>query len=197
MRGEGQDSLVQLLGHGDMKIGLLAQMSQNICTNKMVVGLDSRLRGLRCMSGPVFQVPSRVAATSRWMALSLMTGCAVLHSVQLGEIDSSVVLEGRRFEIKVNELGFDVEGVLAAAEAIAIKSDGSDSVLADIYALSNMGPRTGLPVYNDEYSDGIIDRLRKECPSGQISGLMSIRESAEYAVISGEIVKIVGYCAKE
>lgn len=150
------------------------------------------------MGGPVFQVPSSVAATSRWMALSLMTGCAVLHSVQLGEIDSNVVQEGRRFEIKVNERGFDVEGMLALAEEIATQPKGSESsVLADIYALSNMGPRTGLPVYNDEYSDGIIDRLRKECPSGQISGLMSIRESAEYAVISGEIVKIVGYCAKE
>lgn len=146
----------------------------------------------------MFQIPAGVAATSRWMALSLMTGCAVLHSVQLGEIDSSVVLEGRRFEIKVTELGFDVEGVLAGAEGIATQSNGSESsVLADIYALSNMGPKTGLPVYNVAYSDGIIDRLRKECPSGQISGLMSIRESAEYAVISGEIVKIVGYCAKE
>jgi hypothetical protein len=130
------------------------------------------------------------------MALSLMTGCAVLHSVQLGEIDSSVVLEGRRFEIKVNELGFDVEQVLAVAEAIATQSDGSDSILADIYALSNMGPRTGTPVYNPEYSDGIIDSLRKECPSGQISGLMSIRESIDFDVISGEFVKLVGYCAK-
>ena len=125
-----------------------------------------------------------------------MTGCAVLHSVQLGEIDSSVVLEGRRFEIKVNELGFDVEQVLAVAEAIATQSDGSDSILADIYALSNMGPRTGTPVYNPEYSDGIIDSLRKECPSGQISGLMSIRESIDFDVISGEFVKLVGYCAK-
>lgn len=150
------------------------------------------------MNESFFKSHRIVLATSRWMALSLMTGCAVLHSVQLGEIDSSVVLEGRRFEIKVNELGFDVEQVLALAEAMATRSGGSDSsVLADIYALSNMGPRTGLPVYNDEYSDGIIDGLRKECPSGQISGLMSIRESAEYPGISGEIVKLVGYCAKE
>lgn len=148
--------------------------------------------------GTVFQILTNVASTSRWIVLGLMTGCAVLHSVQLGEIDSNVVLEGRRFEIKVNERGFDVEGMLAVAEAIATQpKDSESSVLADIYALSNMGPRTGLPIYNDEYSDGIIDRLRNECPSGQISGLMSIRESAEYAVISGEIVKIVGYCAKE
>jgi hypothetical protein len=150
------------------------------------------------MNWPLFRLSTLVFAASRWVILSLMTGCAVLHSVQLGEIDSSVVLEGRQFEIRVNELGFDVEQILAVAEAIATASDGSEfSVLADIYAVSNMGPRTGRPVYNDEYSDGIIDRLRKECPSGQISGLMSIRESAEYPVISGEIVKLVGYCAKE
>ena len=148
------------------------------------------------MNESFFKSHRIVLATSRWMALSLMTGCAVLHSVQLGEIDSSVVLEGRRFEIKVNELGFDVEQVLAVAEAIATQSDGSDSILADIFALSNMGPRTGTPVYNPEYSDGIIDSLRKECPSGQISGLMSIRESIDFDVISGEFVRLVGYCAK-
>jgi hypothetical protein len=149
------------------------------------------------MNVSCFRIHRIVLATSTWLALSLMTGCAVLHSVQLGEIDSSVVLEGRRFEIKVNELGFDVEQVLAVAEAIATQSDGSDSVLAGIYALSNMGPRTGVAVYNPEYSDGIIDSLRKECPSGQISGLMSIRESIDFDVISGEFVKLVGYCAKE
>ena len=31
--------------------------------------------------------------------LSLTSGCAVLHSTQIGEIDSQTVLEGRRFDI--------------------------------------------------------------------------------------------------
>jgi len=128
-----------------------------------------------------------------------MTGCAVLHSIQMGEIDSQVVLQGRPFEIKVSETGLDTEEAIAIAEAIAAQSGHAEEVSAvgDIIALFQMGPKTGNPVFRDDYSDTISTWLAQECPSGNITGLMAIRESVDYSVISGEIVRLVGYCYED
>jgi hypothetical protein len=136
------------------------------------------------------------------MIVSTLAGCAVMHSVQLGEIDSNIVREGRRFEIKVSQLGLDLEQAAAIGEAIALAAASPEAAEAvsstqDIVAFFQWGPKTGAPVFRDDYSDGIIDMIRQQCPSGQISGLMSIRESAQYPIISGEIVKLIGYCGKE
>jgi len=126
-----------------------------------------------------------------------MTGCAVLHSVQLGEIDSQAVLQGRHFEIKVSDVGFSTEDAVAIAIAMEAGSSEGVSVIGDIIALFQMGPKTGNPVFHDDYSDTIGTWLAQECPSGNITGLMAIRESADYPVISGEIVRLVGYCFKD
>ena len=120
-------------------------------------------------------------------ALSL-GGCAVLHSTQLGEIDSQAVLEGERFEIYISELGVDMQELFDNDS----EEEGS---LGDLIALFQMGPKTGNPVFVEDYSDIMHTWLAQECPSGQITGLMALRESANYDVISGEIVRLVGYCA--
>ena len=66
----------------------------------------------------------------------------------------------------------------------------------DIVKMFQMGPRTGNPVFDDAYSDRLITLLQRQCPSGRISGLISIREAAKYPVVSGELVKLVGYCLR-
>ena len=134
------------------------------------------------------------------MAIMLLsTGCTKLHSVQLGNIDSQTLLTSQPFEIKVNEIGVNTEEAVAIAEAIATATGHGEEVSAigDIIELFQMGPRTGNPVFNVKYTDRIADILRQECPSGRITGLMSIRETAEYPVISGEIVRLVGHCMKD
>ena len=57
-----------------------------------------------------------------------------------------------------------------------------------------MGPRTGARVFSDSYMDKITEEVYKKCPSGNITGLTSTRETARYPVITGEIAKITGYC---
>jgi len=139
------------------------------------------------------RLPHLIAPT----ALSLLTGCAVMHSVQLGDIDADVVLKGKPFEIRVSEVGFDAQEAAEIAAAIAEVSGKSGDTLKDVgqvIGLFQMGPRTGKPVVDEAYSDAIIHRLRRECPAGQITGLMMVRETAEYPVVSGEIVRLVGYC---
>ena len=133
------------------------------------------------------------------VSLLLGTGCTTIHSVQLGNIDSQTLLTSKPFEIKVNEIGVNTEDAVAIAETIATATGHGEEVstIGDIIELFQMGPRTGNPVFNVQYSDKIAEKLTQECPSGRITGLMSIRETAEYPVISGEIVRLVGYCMKD
>ena len=127
----------------------------------------------------------------------LSPGCAVLHHAQVGEIDSKVVLTGEYFEIKMSEVGYDVGEIVEVAEALTrSKGDEDEGSIADIIELFQMGPKTGNPVFDDAYADPLFDRILRTCPSGRVSGLMSIRETADYGMISGEIVKLTGYCAK-
>ena len=129
------------------------------------------------------------------LLLLQLYGCTVLHKAQIGEIDmrgSSV----SPIDIKVSEMGFSVKeaGKLGAALAKNKKSSDTVKKIANIIALFQMGPTTGKPVYNDTYARNIRKQIIKSCPSGYVTGLSSIRETTSYPVISGEIVKITGYC---
>ena len=128
--------------------------------------------------------------------IALLPGCAIMHHTQIGEVDSRIVLEGRRFEIKVSEIGFNVKEAGNVAKAMT-RHKGTQKHIGQVQAiiqLFQMGPKTGNPVFSDEYSDRVFSLIRKECPKGRVSGLTSIRETAKYPVISGEIVKVVGFC---
>jgi len=130
-------------------------------------------------------------------SLVVCSGCAVMHHTQIGEVDSSVVLDGKRFEIVVSEVGvsFREAGSIAKALARDQAAKSAVSTINNIISLFQMGPRTGNPVFADDYADEIFRLIREKC-SGKISGLISVRESAKYPVVSGEIVKIIGYCQK-
>ena len=123
------------------------------------------------------------------------SGCAVMHHTQVGEVDSKVVLEGERFELLLSELGLNVDDAAAVAKVFASKRGGKQvDTVRDIIKMFQMGPKTGNPVFDETYSDKLGELLKAQCPSGRISGLISIRETASYPVVSGEIVKLVGYC---
>jgi hypothetical protein len=127
----------------------------------------------------------------------LSSGCVFLHSAQVSDVDSEVVLQGQRFEILVSELGINLEEGAQLAEGVARAAGSRTDVIStvnDIIALFQMGPKTGNPVFNDDFSDDIIHQIKLKCPSGRISGLTSVRETAKYPVVSGEIVKLIGYC---
>ena len=131
------------------------------------------------------------------LLLLMSSGCAVMHSTQLGDIDADTVMSSKPFEIKLAAVGFDAQEAAETAAAIAElsgKSGDTFSTVGDIIALFQMGPKTGKPVFTEKYSDKIIHELRTTSPSGRITGLTMVRETADYPVVSGEIVKVVGYC---
>ncbi|ASP40815.1 hypothetical protein CHH28_03230 [Bacterioplanes sanyensis] len=130
-----------------------------------------------------------------FLLLSLASvGCARLDQVQFGSLDQSA---GQLTPVSfaVNELGLDMA---AGAEIARQLSSGQASqdlqALRDILALINMGPRTGNPVFDDSYSDHILASILAQCPSGQLTGLRSIREGIAYGPVSGEVVRIDGFC---
>jgi len=124
-----------------------------------------------------------------------------MHHTQVGEVDSKTVLRGQRFEILVNELGFNTKELVGTGAAVARASGDSNAAnniegVGAIIALFQMGPKTGKPTFTDQYADNIYYSILDKCPSGKVSGLTSVREMASYPVVSGEIVRIIGYCKR-
>ena len=128
----------------------------------------------------------------------LLTQCAIMFKYQLGDIKSSGS-ELVPFEVIVSERGFNLEEAGSVSQAMMKASKNSEAAkhlqtIQDIIALFQFGPRTGNPVFNDDYADVIYQEIDNQCPSGQITGLAIVRESNKYPIVSGEIVKVTGYC---
>ncbi len=129
----------------------------------------------------------------------MMSGCAIMYHTQVGEVDSNIVLDGQRFEIKVSELGFNVDELvdIGSKVAKAMQNDQAAKHIKDVNTILGffqIGPRTGNPTFTDQYADKIYYSILEKCLSGRVSGLTSVREMAKYPVISGEVVKIIGFC---
>ncbi|MCC6647098.1 MAG: hypothetical protein IT374_16190 [Polyangiaceae bacterium] len=125
------------------------------------------------------------------LALAAPTvGCASLHAYDIGETDQS--LPSRPIEIAVDETGISLQQASAAAGALSDnKAAGRAGTIAE---LLNYGPTTGNSVLDAKYADGVVAALYQQCPSGRITGVVSVRESRTYPILSGEIVKIKARC---
>jgi len=125
----------------------------------------------------------------------LLSACARMDHIQIGDIDQS---QGKLtpISVKVSENTVDVDTALAVTDAIVTNGSGSDEVeaLRTIWALMNMGPRTGNPVFNDTYAQDVLNQLHAQCRSGRITAIRSVREANDYAIASGEIIRIDADC---
>jgi len=128
------------------------------------------------------------------VAAGVLAGCARLDHVQIGEIDQT---QGqlKAFSIQVSEIGFDAAATAEIGRQ-ATRGQASEQLqtIRDILALMNMGPRTGNPVYDDTYANKLVEYVYAECPTGKMTGLKSIREAKGFGPVTGEIVRIDGYC---
>ena len=123
-----------------------------------------------------------------------------MHHIQVGEIRSHPDFESIPFEVLVSETGFNLQEAANIGQAVIQDKNAGNNLqsLAAIISLFQMGPRTGEPVWSsDTYADKVYLGIYEKCPSGQITGLTSIREMNKYPVVSGEIVKITGFCLKK
>ena len=129
-------------------------------------------------------------------AVGLLAACARLDHVQIGQIDQT---QGSLtpFTVQISELGFD--GVTTAEIGRIVtkeKAAQQFETVRNILALINMGPSTGNPVFDDGYAEKVMEYIYAECPTGKLTGLTSIREARTSGPISGEIVRISGYCIR-
>ena len=138
-----------------------------------------------------------IFCASGWGLIALiMSSCTILHRTQISEIDAKAVAHGQRFEILLSETGVNLKEAAQIARAFTNSQQTSQQIkeVEQFISYFQMGPRTGNMVFNDKYPDAISGILMVKCPSGHISSLMSIRETAKYPVVSGEIIKLIGYC---
>ncbi len=128
---------------------------------------------------------------------AFLCSCAQLHHVQISDIDNTKP-NLKKVEVKASETGLDVGEAMQITKAIGRNSrkvQNNSSAISNIWDLITYGPRTGNVVFDDDYADELAGQLENSCPSKKVTGVMSIRESNKYPVISGEIVRLVGYCA--
>jgi len=131
-----------------------------------------------------------------FLILPFLGGCAALHHVQLGNLDNRAKVNLRPIELKVSEVGVDLNDVkLIAKIAVGKEESKNFRELTEIIQLFQMGPHTGAGVYSLEFLKTVQDTLRSQCNNGYITGIYSIRETRKYPVISGEIIKVKAYCA--
>ncbi len=127
----------------------------------------------------------------------LFQSCAYVHHTQVGDVVSNENLVPVPFEILVSQTGFNLQEAGQIGRAVISDRNAGENLagISALIGLFQMGPRTGNPVWTgDTYADKIYYGLYEKCPSGQITGLNSTRETSRYPVVSGEIVKIRGIC---
>lgn len=123
----------------------------------------------------------------------LISSCAIVHHVQQGELIRVKGKTLQKFDVKISETGVNVQEAGDILSAVT-QDEGRAQEIANVLALFQMGPTTGNPVFNEKYADVLPDIILKKCPSGKITGLLVIREMNSYPVVSGEIVRVQGYC---
>lgn len=132
----------------------------------------------------------------------LLTSCANLYHVQIGNIDdrNQDKVAWIPIDVKLSEVGIDTQQIADITRPPSKSAQTGEHKeqmgIADVVALFQMGPRTGYQVYNERYAEKVIYQLYQQCPSGRITGISSIREQRSYPVVSGEIVKITAFCLK-
>ena len=124
----------------------------------------------------------------------LLSSCAVLHHVQIGDVDGRKGYKRQAIDIKVSENGVNLKELEALSRSFQSKSGDQGGDALAFVQLFQMGPRTGNPVYDASYARNLREMIEAACPNGHPSHLSMIRENRKYPVISGEIVKVEGYC---
>lgn len=133
-----------------------------------------------------------------WFAALLFgaSGCAVLHHVQIGEIDNRGGGKKVPFDVMVSETGVNFQEAADVSRVFSRtrRSEKQLQMFEDIWQYAHVGRSTGNPVFVEDYARKINEAVLEKCPSGRVTGLVSLRETARYPIVSGEIVRVKGYC---
>ena len=135
-------------------------------------------------------------ATLTPVLMATISGCAQMHHVQVGEMDMTRG-EGVPFDVKTSNLGLNVSEAATIVKEVAGRQSGvgkGAQTVDDVWKAITYGPRTGEVTFDASYADSMLQTVAATCPLSQISGITTIRETNKYPVISGEIVRVTGFC---
>jgi hypothetical protein len=127
------------------------------------------------------------------------SGCAVMHRSAIGEVLPEKGGASDRIELGVSDIGVDRENLSKDVASIA-KNSGNSSLqgfgqmVEFVTWATTQSPRIGNPTTTDTWADDLVMELKRHCPNGRISGIQTLRESAEYPYVSGEIVRVRATC---
>ncbi len=125
----------------------------------------------------------------------LFTSCSHLHHVEIGEIDNS---KGNLIKVEVmgSETGINVREAskIANAATTSRSFQKASNTVSSVWEMITYGPKTGNVVFSDRYADELPQKLLEACPTHNLTGVTSMRETNKYPVVSGEIVKLSGFC---
>lgn len=128
----------------------------------------------------------------------LPQSCAYLHSVMLSDVEPRSK-SSTPIDVKVSENTVNFEELAAIGKNLGkidkLKGLGKASDALELYTtFFQWGPRTGTPVFNAYYAQVVPDLLQAKCPGGRVTNILSIRESREYPVVKGEVIRIQALC---
>jgi hypothetical protein len=124
------------------------------------------------------------------------SGCAVLHHVQIADLDNRDAFLQVPFDLKFSEYGVDLRKAGVLLDILSKNKNRANEKAAGSLGFIQMGPQTGAPVYSTKWAEQLIYKIYTSCPSGKVTGLTSIRETRDYSAITGEIVRFTGFCLK-
>lgn len=125
----------------------------------------------------------------------LLSSCAIKHHVQLGDIERVPGKKLVPFNLLLSQTGVNIDEAAGIISGVT-RDNGRAKDIAAIISLFQMGPRTGELVFNEKYADAVPKLITAKCPSAKVTGLTMVRETNKYPVVSGEIIKITGFCVK-
>lgn len=131
----------------------------------------------------------------KYFILLTFLSCAFVHKHQVQDINHKI-LKGKKFEFMLSEVGVEVaEGVrILGALSNNRNTNSSAQSVAGVIELFQMGPRTGRPIYNLNFTNKLTEKIITACGKQEVSGLTFLREMNKYPVVSGELIKVSGYC---
>lgn len=132
------------------------------------------------------------------LALAGVSGCAVMHRSAIGEKLPDQGAPPDAIELNISDLGVDRAGI--ARDVAQVARSGGSSMRGVAQAVefvtwaTTMSPKTGKPTTTDTWADDAALELKLRCKGGVVSGIQTLRESAEYPYVSGEIVRVRALC---
>lgn len=122
----------------------------------------------------------------------------VLHRSSIGE---RLALDGSSYPVDVaaDQNSVNVRGVADLTAGVARSSgsragDTAAGIIELVVFLTSWSPETGYATDTDTWADNIPAMLREQCGGGTVTGIQLLRETADYALVGGEVVRVRGIC---